>query len=69
MKVQKDLVIAYLLWFFLGMFSMHRFYLRSPIVGLIYLVTGQLFGIGWIIDFFLIPGMVDRCNRECYEDN
>jgi hypothetical protein len=28
------------------------------------LLTGQLFGIGWIIDLFLIDGMVDRYNLE-----
>ncbi len=60
----KEKGIAYVLWFFLGSLSMHRFYLGKWITGLLYLFTFQLFGIGWIIDLFLISGMVDRYNFE-----
>jgi len=31
--------------------------------GILYLLTGQLLGIGWIIDLFLIGGMVDSYNK------
>ncbi len=67
-------LVAYLLWFFLGYFGAHRFYLGRWISGLIMLA---LFGIGsalafilvgyipltfvglwWVIDAFLIPGMI-----------
>lgn len=60
----KEKGIAYVLWFFLGCLSMHRFYLGKWATGLLYLFTAQLFGIGWIIDLFLISGMVDRYNFE-----
>lgn len=60
----KSKTAAYLLWFFLGMFSAHRFYLGKIGTGILYLLTGQLLGIGWIIDLFLIGGMVDRYNLE-----
>ncbi len=60
----KEKGIAYVLWFFLGSLSMHRFYLGKWGTGLLYLFTFQLFGIGWIIDLFLISGMVDRYNYE-----
>jgi TM2 domain-containing membrane protein YozV len=53
---------AYFLWFFLGFFSAHRFYLGKTCSAILYLVTGQLFGIGWIIDLFLLSGMVERYN-------
>ncbi|MFL0108492.1 TM2 domain-containing protein [Tenacibaculum maritimum] len=53
---------AYLLWFFLGFFSAHRFYLGKTGSALIYLFTGQLFLIGWIIDAFILGGMVDKYN-------
>jgi TM2 domain-containing membrane protein YozV len=53
---------AYLLWFFLGGLSAHRFYLGHIGIGILYLLTFQLFGIGWIIDLFLIGGMVDKYN-------
>jgi TM2 domain-containing membrane protein YozV len=53
---------AYLLWLFLGVFSAHRFYLGQIGIGILYLLTFQLFGIGWIIDFFILGGMVDKYN-------
>ena len=53
---------AYLLWFFLGGFSAHRFYLGHIGIGILYLVTFQLFGIGWIIDLFILGGLVDKYN-------
>jgi TM2 domain-containing membrane protein YozV len=58
----KSKGVAYLLWFFLGIFSAHRFYLGKTGSGILYLVTGQLFGIGWIIDLFTLGGMVDNYN-------
>ncbi len=58
----KSKGVAYLLWFFLGIFSAHRFYLGKVGSGVLYLLTGQLFGIGWIIDLFILGGMVDKYN-------
>jgi|TARA_Y100000031_G_C8187455_1_gene369674 TctA family transporter len=61
-KPQKDVLVAYLLWFFLGIFGIHRFYLNRVGTGLLYLFTLGFFGIGWLIDIFLIPGIVQREN-------
>jgi TM2 domain-containing membrane protein YozV len=60
----KSKLLAYLLWFFLGFLSMHRFYLGKFGSGLIWLFTGQLFGVGWIVDFFLLSGMVENYNNR-----
>ncbi len=60
----KSKIAAYLLWFFFGFFSAHRFYLGKIGSGILYLLTGQLLGIGWIIDLFLIDGMVERYNLQ-----
>lgn len=60
----KSKLIAYLLWFFLGFLSLHRFYLGKIGTGLIWLFTGQLFGIGWIVDLFLLGSMVDNYNNK-----
>ena len=60
----KSKLVAFLLWFFLGGLSMHRFYLGKIGSGILYLLTGQLFGIGWIIDLFLLGSMVDNYNNK-----
>jgi arginine exporter protein ArgO len=44
---------------YLGVFGVHRFYLNKPWTGLLYLLTGGVFLIGWLIDLFLIPDMVE----------
>ena len=49
-------VIGYLLWIF-GFLGAHRFYYGKPVTGTIWFFTLGLLGIGWLIDFFLIPGM------------
>ena len=48
--------IGYLLWIF-GFTGAHRFYYGRQITGAIWLFTGGLFLIGWLVDRFLIPGM------------
>jgi len=60
----KSKTFAFLLWFFLGIFSAHRFYLGKIGSGILYLLTGQLAGIGWIVDLFLIGTMVDNYNNQ-----
>ncbi len=60
----KSKGVAYLLWFFLGIFSAHRFYLGKTGSAILYLLTGQIFGIGWLVDLFLLSGMVDQYNTQ-----
>ena len=48
--------IGYILWIF-GFTGSHRFYYGKPLMGTIYFFTFGLLGIGWLIDFFLIPAM------------
>ena len=56
-------VIGYLLWIF-GFMGAHRFYYGRQITGTIWFFTLGLFFIGWIIDLFLIPGLVRERNVE-----
>lgn len=58
----KSLQTAYILWLlsFVGLSGIHRFYLGKPVSGIVYLVTGGVFGIGTIIDAFVIPSMVQE---------
>ena len=53
---QPDVLIAYLLWFFLGGIGIHHLYMgRGVIVFILALITLQGFFLLWIADLFLIP--------------
>ncbi len=77
---KKSVLVAYLLWFFLGWLGIHRFYLGYVVSGLILLAcwaVGSLLSviyvgfvilaipaIWWVIDLFLIPGMARERNNQ-----
>lgn len=46
--------VALALAIFLGFFGAHKFYEGKTGMGVLYLFTGGLFGIGWIIDIIVI---------------
>ena len=58
----KSKTTAYLLWFFLGIFGVHKFYLGKIGMGILYLFTAGFFGIGLLIDLFTLGGEVDTYN-------
>ena len=51
---RKNKTVALLLCIFLGIFGIHRFYVGKIGTGLLYMFTGGLCGIGWVIDIILI---------------
>ena len=51
-----SLLVGYILWVF-GFLGAHRFYFGRKYTGLLYLFTGGLFGIGWLVDLFLMPSL------------
>lgn len=58
----KSLADAYILWFPLGIFGFHHFYLRNYGMGFLYLFTLGLAGIGWLVDAFRMPSLVREAN-------
>ncbi|MDN4475832.1 NINE protein [Demequina sp. SYSU T00192] len=60
----KDTAITYILWFFLGLFGIHHFYMGKIGRGILWLLTGGLFFIGWIVDLFTIPSQVRTVNAR-----
>jgi TM2 domain-containing membrane protein YozV len=68
-RPKKDTGIAYLLWFFLGLWGAHRFYTGDVGLGVLYLFTAGGCGIGWLIDLFVLAGAVDRVNRQIDYEN
>ena len=59
MKSKSTMLI---LWLFTGLIGGHRFYVNKPVSGIIYLLTGGVFFIGWVLDFFRLGSMVDDYN-------
>lgn len=55
--------IGYLTWIF-GFTGSHRFYYGKQITGTIWFFTLGLLGVGWLIDFFLIPSMDRQADRR-----
>lgn len=51
---QKNKWVALLLCLFFGIFGVHRFYEKKIGTGILWLLTGGLFGFGCLIDFFSI---------------
>jgi len=66
---KKTALVAYLLWFFLGLFGAHNFYLGRTGVAVTQLilsliVVGMIITVFWVlVDAFLIPGWIRRQNN------
>lgn len=52
-----SLAMGYLLWLCLGLLGVHRFYFGRRVSGAVYLLSGGLLGVGWLIDLFLLPSI------------
>jgi len=60
-----DYNIAWILLFFpLGVFGLHRFYLGKIITGLIWFFTGGLLGFGWLYDLWTLNEQVSDRNLQ-----
>ncbi len=60
----KSYTVAWVLLTFLGIFGVHRFYLGKVFTGILYLLTGGLFGIGYIYDYWMLNEQISRINTE-----
>lgn len=71
----KNIAVAYLLWWFLGILGIHRFYLERPKTGLVQLlllIFGWLpfflgwiaLGIWWLLDAYFVQEYVRQYNDQ-----
>ncbi len=59
-KKQCDKVLALILCIIFGYLGAHKFYEGRAGMGILYLCTLGLFGIGWIVDIFVLLGKPDK---------
>ena len=54
MVSSKSRLVALLLCIFLGYLGIHRFYVGKTGTGILWLITGGCFGIGYVVDLIMI---------------
>ncbi len=55
----KQKWVAFILCLLFGVFGVHKFYEGKTVMGIVYIFTAGLFGIGWIIDLIRILMLPD----------
>lgn len=60
----KDYTVGWVLLTFLGLFGAHRFYLEKWISGVVYLLTGAVFGLGYLYDMWTLNTQIHLANRR-----
>ena len=59
---RTDYTIAWILLTFLGLLGIHRFYMGKWFSGIIYLISGGIFGIGVLYDFWTLNEQISQIN-------
>jgi TM2 domain-containing membrane protein YozV len=57
---------AWVLLTFLGIFGLHRFYLGKWLTGILYLLTGGLFLLGVIYDYWTLNQQISEKNASLF---
>lgn len=60
----KRLIVAYGLWAIGGPLGLHHIYLERDSHALLLMLTWGGFGVGWMWDFWKIPGLVFKFNKQ-----
>ena len=57
-----DYTVAWVLLTFLGLLGIHRMYMGKWIIGFVYLLTGGIFGLGVLFDFWTLNDQITLVN-------
>lgn len=61
-KGDLDYTVTWVLLTFLGLFGIHRFYMGKWLSGIVYLLTGGIFGLGYLYDLWTLNDQVSLIN-------
>lgn len=56
--------IAWILLTFFGILGIHRLYMRKWITGILYFLTGGLFLVGYVYDYWTLNDQIDEINAR-----
>lgn len=59
-----DYTVAWILLTFLGLLGIHRMYMGKWLTGILYLLTGALFGFGYLYDFWTLNSQISELNYQ-----
>jgi TM2 domain-containing membrane protein YozV len=57
-----DYTVAWVLLTFLGLLGIHRMYMGKWLIGIVYLLTGGIFGLGYLYDFWTLNDQITVIN-------
>jgi TM2 domain-containing membrane protein YozV len=57
-----DYTVAWVLLTFLGFLGIHRMYMGKWLIGIVYLLTGGIFGLGYLYDFWTLNDQITVIN-------
>ncbi len=57
-----DYTVGWILLVFLGFLGIHRFYMASYLMGILFFLTGGLFGFGYLYDLCTLNSQIDERN-------
>ena len=58
-----DYNVAWILLTFLGLFGVHRMYMGKWFTGIVYLLTGGIFLVGYIYDYWTLNDQISEINQ------
>ena len=59
-----DYTVAWVLLTFLGLLGIHRMYMGKWVTGIMYLLTGGIFGLGYLYDFWTLNDQITLINSS-----